>query len=313
MVSKLEFSTVDPERAIPVLAEFFPDARMNNPGANFEFELSSAETEPLSLVHLHAVSPSSSSSTDMSGSLSFGKVEGGNLSLASGRHEIDTTLPWLYPQGSVRGEWDELTMTALKVSVPMLLRRARAELGDEHFRLRFVGSSPTDPARARQWMSLVDYLRVAYSEEAMVDSEIVRANAFAHVASMILVTFPNSFIDASQSRQVATTMPTAIRRAIQYMDDNAHLPIAVEDVAEAARLSVRGLQYSFRTSLDTTPTAYLRRVRLAGVHRDLKLGDPTRGMTVGATALAWGFTHPGRFAKQYREAYGSTPRHTLET
>jgi AraC-like DNA-binding protein len=56
--------------------------------------------------------------------------------------------------------------------------------------------------------------------------------------------------------------------------------------------------------------AYLRRVRLDHVHRDLRKGD--RGSTtVTATAARWGFAHTGRFAVLYRETYGQSPHVTL--
>jgi AraC-like DNA-binding protein len=313
MVSRLEFSTKDPERALPLLKEFFPDVRMSNPRGHFSFQLASAETEPLSLIHYHLLSPNSSSGVDMSGTLSFGSVHSGSVALTSDRRQIDTSLPWLFPQQPVEGTWDEVTMTAMTVSVPLLLKFTRAQLSDEAFRLRFTGSTPTDPARARQWVALVRYLRTAYAEDAIVESAIVQANTFGHVASMILATFPNNFHEAAHAHRSNVILPSAVRRATHFMEENAHQPITVEDVASAARLSVRGLQYAFRTSLDTTPTAYLRRVRLAGVHHELQVGDPSRGTSVMATALSWGFTHPGRFARLYRETYGRTPRRTLES
>jgi AraC-like DNA-binding protein len=313
MVSRLEFTTRDPERALPVLKEFFPTVRMSNPRGNFSFEMESFATEPLGLVHYHLLSPTSSSSVDMAGTLTFGQLESGNLSLTADRHSIDSALPWLFPQQAVRGDWDEVTITALTVSISSVLRFARAQLGDDTFRLKFTGSSPTDAARARQWVALVNYLRVAFAEETVVQSEIVQANALAHIMSMLLATFPNSFMDAARSLSETTSLPGSVRRAVAFMEENADRPITVEDIAGAARLSVRGLQYVFRNALDTTPTAYLRRVRLAAVHSQLQSAEGGSGVTVLGTALSWGFSHPGRFAKQYRAAYGVTPRRTLES
>jgi AraC-like DNA-binding protein len=313
MVSRLEFSTRDPDRALPVLSEFFPSVRMSNPRGNFSFEMESVATEELSLVHYHLLSPTSSSSVDMTGTLTIGQVESGAVALTSERRSIDTTLPFLFPQHTLHGDWDEVTMTAISISMPMVLKFARAQLGDETFRLQFIGGTPTDRGRAHQWVALVNYLRAAFAEDTIVQSDMVQANAFSHIAAMLLATFPNNFMDAIQDGNHSTSMPSTTRRAVRFMEDNAHLPITVEDIAESARLSVRGLQYAFRTSLDTTPTAYLRRVRLAAVHAELRAADPGDGVTVVATAASWGFTHPGRFAKQYREAYGVTPRRTLES
>jgi transcriptional regulator GlxA family with amidase domain len=66
----------------------------------------------------------------------------------------------------------------------------------------------------------------------------------------------------------------------------------------------------FRRHLDSTPMAYLRRVRLDQVHHDLVTGDRWT-TTVTAAAARWGFAHTGRFAVLYRETYGQSPHVTL--
>jgi AraC-like DNA-binding protein len=313
MVSRLEFSTRDPERALPVLNEFFPQVRMSNPRGNFAFELDSAEAGSISMVHYHLQSPTSLSSVDMSGTLTVGQVDAGNVALSANRRSIDTARPWIFPQSPVRGEWDEVTITALAISSPGILRFARAQLGDERFHLKFTGVSPTDMARSRQWVALTTYLRIVFAEDTIIQTEIAQANAFSHVAAVILATFPNNFMDAIENGSDTRVLPSAVRRAVAFMEENAQLPISVEDIASAARLSVRGLQYAFRTTLETTPTAYLRRVRLEAVHRELQLADRGLGGGVIETAASWGFSHPGRFAKQYRAAYGVSPRQTFDS
>ncbi|PWW25266.1 helix-turn-helix protein [Geodermatophilus normandii] len=72
------------------------------------------------------------------------------------------------------------------------------------------------------------------------------------------------------------------------------------------------MQLAFRRHLDTTPTAYLRQVRLAQAHRQLREATPGDGVTVTAVAARWGFT-PSRFTAHYRAAYGVTPSSTLRT
>lgn len=314
MVSRLEFATRDPERALPVLGEFFPDVRMSNPRGNFAFEMSTAQADSFSMVHYHLLSPNSTSSVDMTGTLTVASVGAGEVDLTAGRRVIDTSQPWIFPQQPVVGEWDEVTITAIALSLPDILRFARANLGDDKFRLLFTGNSPLDAARGRQWAALIGYTRQALSEEGpLMLSDIVRSNAFGHLASMLLATFPSTFMDAAERRSRASLVPSAVRRAAHFMDENAQLPITIEDIAREARMSIRGIQYAFRSTMGTTPTAYLRRVRMDGAHRSLQRGDPTRGDTVSSIATAWGFQHPGRFAKEYRECYGTTPRRTLES
>ena len=48
-------------------------------------------------------------------------------------------------------------------------------------------------------------------------------------------------------------------------------------------------------------------------HRALQEADPSQGATVAEIAARWGFSHPGRFAVDYRHVYGRHPSETLRT
>jgi transcriptional regulator GlxA family with amidase domain len=104
--------------------------------------------------------------------------------------------------------------------------------------------------------------------------------------------------------------PAAVRRAVAFIEDNAERDISAADVARAAQVSIRAVQLAFARHLETTPLAYVRRVRLDCAHRDLLAADPAR-RTVAGVAYRWGFHSPGRFAVLYRQAYGVPPSHTI--
>jgi transcriptional regulator GlxA family with amidase domain len=89
-------------------------------------------------------------------------------------------------------------------------------------------------------------------------------------------------------------------------------PITVSRLAAVACVSVRSLQEGFRRHLGMSPTHYLREVRLARVHEELRLADPSQ-TTVAHTAQSWGFTNTGRFAQTYRQHYGRLPSETLHS
>ncbi|PRC48304.1 AraC family transcriptional regulator, partial [Mycobacterium sp. ITM-2017-0098] len=72
----------------------------------------------------------------------------------------------------------------------------------------------------------------------------------------------------------------------------------------------RTVQYMFRKHLDTTPTAYLRAIRLKRAREELIASDRTI-TTVAAVAARWGFAHTGRFAVQFRDTYGESPHESL--
>ncbi|CAM5388510.1 AraC-like DNA-binding protein OS=Leifsonia shinshuensis OX=150026 GN=HNR13_001078 PE=4 SV=1 [Leifsonia shinshuensis] len=106
--------------------------------------------------------------------------------------------------------------------------------------------------------------------------------------------------------------PATIRRAAQFIDENAHLPITVPDVAAAVGANTRTLSRGFRDHLDTSPGAYLARARLDGAHRELAASRPER-TSVSQVAAAWGFFNPGRFASRYRATFGVLPSQTLRS
>ena len=105
-------------------------------------------------------------------------------------------------------------------------------------------------------------------------------------------------------------VPSQVRRALTFIDDNVARAISVGDIAAAAGLSARGLQASFRRTTGETPTARLRRARLERVRAELVAADPAVD-SVAAIARRWGFTHLGRFAQLYERRYGELPSQTL--
>jgi transcriptional regulator GlxA family with amidase domain len=102
-----------------------------------------------------------------------------------------------------------------------------------------------------------------------------------------------------------------LERALEFVERRAGLDTHVADIAEMAGVTVRAVQLAFREHLDTTPTAYMRAIRLQHAHRQLLDSSPGDGITVSRTAVDWGFANPSRFAAYYRAAYGRPPGQTL--
>jgi len=101
-----------------------------------------------------------------------------------------------------------------------------------------------------------------------------------------------------------------LRRAVDHLHANAHLPMTVADIAAVADLSIRALQGSFHRVFDMSPMSYLREVRLTRVRDELLQLDPAT-TTVADIARRWGFTHLGRFSGLYLARYGEYPKDTL--
>ncbi|MGI5240836.1 helix-turn-helix transcriptional regulator [Dactylosporangium sp. CA-139066] len=175
--------------------------------------------------------------------------------------------------------------------------------------LRFTGEHPLSPAAAALWSSTYDYVRRVIADGPAIDKPMIVASAGRLLAAASLVVFPNTALGEPAAEDRDGPHPAIVRRAVGFVDDNAHRAIGPADIAGAANVSIRALQVAFRRYLDTTPMAYLRRVRLEHAHRELRAADPTT--TVHTVAARWGFPNHSRFTALYRSAYGVTPSHTL--
>jgi AraC-like DNA-binding protein len=99
------------------------------------------------------------------------------------------------------------------------------------------------------------------------------------------------------------------RRALRIAE-TLRQPIRVDELAAAVGISRRGLELGFREAFDISPQRYLRRVRMNGLHRDLRRAMPGRE-TVSEAAWRWGFEELGRTAVDYRQLFGESPSTTL--
>lgn len=97
---------------------------------------------------------------------------------------------------------------------------------------------------------------------------------------------------------------------MSFIHENADGDIGLSEIAAAANLTPRAVQYMYRRHLGVTPMEYLRRVRLDRAHRDLQAANPAVD-TVNSIAGRWGFAHAGRFSVAYRRVFGMSPSATL--
>jgi AraC-like DNA-binding protein len=176
--------------------------------------------------------------------------------------------------------------------------------------IRFLAFRPVNAAAGRLWKETVSYVTNTVLAHEAIATPLVIGQASRMLAAVMLSTFPNDFLIASQTYDLTDHQPVLLRRAISYIESNAGNDIALADIAEAIHVTPRAVQYMFRRHMETTPLQYLRRLRLQHARRDLIAGDPMHN-TVTDVAARWGFAHGGRFAGLYRRAYGESPNTTL--
>ncbi|MGE2713984.1 helix-turn-helix transcriptional regulator [Mycolicibacterium litorale] len=168
---------------------------------------------------------------------------------------------------------------------------------------------PVDDPAQRLWQQTVRYVRDSVLADDALATPLVLGHAGRLLAAVTLSAFPST-LGVEPTDHDRDAKPVLLRRATDFIESNLANDIGLADIAAAAHVSPRAVQYMFRRHLETTPVQYLRRLRLHHAHQDLIAGDHGRD-TVTAIAARWGFAHTGRFAVLYRQTYGQSPHTTL--
>ena len=95
----------------------------------------------------------------------------------------------------------------------------------------------------------------------------------------------------------------------QWIANNLTDPIALDDLALVAGVSVRAIQKAFKEYRGCTPMKAVTQHRLVKAREMLM--NPKQGLTVLDVAMNIGYLHPSRFASQYKTKFGENPSETL--
>lgn len=126
---------------------------------------------------------------------------------------------------------------------------------------------------------------------------------------LLLEACPNRYSNELEQTAPAPA-PRHVKWAIDYMQEHIAEPITLDEIAAAAKVSIRTLQQGFRQFRNTTPMSYLHEIRMLAAHRDLLETDGRQA--IAEIALRWGFSHLGRFAADYRKRFGQLPSQTMK-
>ena len=138
-------------------------------------------------------------------------------------------------------------------------------------------------------------------------SPVAMSNLIQALADLVVRSVPHR-LSHLLDRKVYLIAPRHVRRAIEFMHANIGQPLTMPAIAEAADVSLRALEMGFRDFKGTTPSAYLRSIRLQAAREDLL--DPSNRQSLRDICLKWGFFHLSRFAATYRTIYGEKPSDT---
>ena len=106
-----------------------------------------------------------------------------------------------------------------------------------------------------------------------------------------------------------SALPADLIRALDWLRGRLSEPVQLDHLAEVSGVSPRTLERHFREFLGTTPLGWTRRMRLARARQALLHAGPRD--TVTDIALSNGFAQLGRFAADYRRAFGELPSRTM--
>ncbi|WP_411817222.1 AraC family transcriptional regulator [Hyphococcus sp. DH-69] len=127
---------------------------------------------------------------------------------------------------------------------------------------------------------------------------------------LLLAAVPHNHSDLFDA-PASVAAPYYVRRVEEFITHRLGDPITMDELVSVSGVSARSLHAGFRRFRDTTPMNYLKNRRLLLAHRRL-LNGADSGATVTDVALACGFTHLSKFARDYHERFGERPSETLK-
>lgn len=173
--------------------------------------------------------------------------------------------------------------------------------------VRLTSSTPVSADASRHLVDVIDHVRHTVANSAFSHEPLLAGTIARYLAATMLTTFPNTARTEPTVDDRHDNARALLRRAIAFIDENAHTDISPADIAAAVDATPQALLNLFRVHRDCTPMAYVRRVRLHQAHLEIVAGDPE---TTSVTEIArrWGFHEMGSFMQRYAQAYGGEPR-----
>lgn len=227
-----------------------------------------------------------------------------------------------YPQGQVAsvGGRPFMTPTETSYSFAMTPHRhsivqidagfledvAAARHGGPSQRVVFDYAAVPTPEALSAWQSALQETTPVIVSPDVDGAE--RMVAQTMLAGALLDLFPWRPVDVPA--QLRTERLRRLRLAAEYVHTYVDRAITSDEIAAAVEMHPRTLQQQMSEHLGSSPTAYIRTVRLDRARLDLLDADPATTL-VSDVARRWGFGNLGRFSAAYLSRFGEYPRDTL--
>lgn len=176
--------------------------------------------------------------------------------------------------------------------------------------VEFLPAMPLDTPEGQRWMRMVGWIYDNLSNVEGSLPPLLAAQFEQAMVTALLTCQPNNYSAELCADEAQSIAPAFVKRVERFIEEHAHEPITIVDMAEHAGVSSRSLFTGFRRFRNTSPMLHLKEVRLRSVNEELKRQGPGT-TTVTAVAFRWGFSHLGHFTTDYKRRFGESPSETL--
>lgn len=202
----------------------------------------------------------------------------------------------------------ETSLKILRLDVCAINKALEAALGYRPPRpIRFDTQADLGSAAALRWIYALQLLEVETQQSESILRTSLGESSLAHLFAAALLSLAKSNYQEELENDIHGA---TVKRAVNFINSHLSLPLLIEDVADAAMVSVRTLQQCFKEEVGTTISCYMRAARLERVRQELLESNPAPSIAV--LGAKWGIPHAGRLSRWYKERFGETPSQTLE-
>jgi transcriptional regulator GlxA family with amidase domain len=139
---------------------------------------------------------------------------------------------------------------------------------------------------------------------------ITRLFPTAHTgdSTLRLLARPQSQAERSvPAEKPSPRLRSELLRALEFIHNHLDTSMSLQEVADAAGLSVHHFAHLFKASMGETPHRYVIRQRVERARRLLQQGD----LSLAEVALAVGFYDQAHFTNNFKRLTGMTPKAAL--
>ena len=110
-------------------------------------------------------------------------------------------------------------------------------------------------------------------------------------------------LDAAKELVLGKVHPVALKRAVDYVENNLRQRLSLSQVARHANVSTRTLQNLFKVYQGLPASEFIRERRMQRAHELLRRGEKS----VSQVADASGYSSAANFSRDYRRRFGNAP------